>query len=105
MRQIRWIGALAAVCIVTASAAAYQPAPMVIPTYQGYAIPSFRGQGCSMPVTFAPGPICGERVCCCCAHGWDNYCQPKGCGRRCLECDGVLSAPDGGQPVPPCSSP
>ena len=62
MRHIRWIGTLAAVCLLAASAAAYQPAPVVVPTYEGPVIPSFRGQACSMPVTFAPGPICGEGV-------------------------------------------
>ena len=103
MRQIRWIGTLAAVCILTASATAYEPAPMVVPTYVGAAIPSFRGQACTMPVTFAPGPICGERVCCCCVHCWDDYCRPK--GRSCCGYRGVLCAPDDGQPAPPCNSP
>ncbi len=98
MRQIRWIGALTAVCIATAAAAAYEPAPMIVPTYQCVVIPSFRGQACSMPITFAPGPICGERVCCCCVHVWDDYCQPKGnCWGRSCDC---LPGPDGIQPVP-----
>lgn len=97
MRQIRWIGALAGVCIATATATAYQPAPMVVPTYAGSVIPSFRGQACSFPITFAPGPICGERVCCCCVHVWDDYCRPKGHG--CFGGRAVLSAADCDQPV------
>ena len=77
MRWILSLGMLAAVCAWAGSAAAYQPAPPQIVYYDYQVIPAYRGQACTMPPSFTPGPICCESACCCCLHVWDDYCQPK----------------------------
>ena len=101
MRWILSLGMLAAVFAWAGAAAAYQPAPPQIMCYDYQVIPAYRGQACTMPPSFTPGPICCESACCCCLHVWDDYCQPKPCCRL-LHWGHRASACDGGQP--PCAA-
>ncbi len=85
MRWICCVAAPAGASVLAGPAAAYQPVPSPPILYEYQVIPSYRGQACTMPPTFTPGPICCEPACPCCLHVWDNYCQRKqyGCRIRC----------------------
>ena len=100
MRWICCVAALAGVCVLASSAAGYEPAPIAPVSYDYHVIESYRGQGCTMPATFAPGPICCEPACPCCIHVWDNYCPRKQFGCR-FRCGPLVWGPDDDGPVCP----
>ena len=85
MRWICCVAALAGFCAWPAPPPHTSRPPRPTSFYDYQVIRAYRGQGGTMPTTFAPGPICCESACCCCLHVWDNYCQPKqhGCRFRC----------------------
>ncbi len=84
MRSICCVVAVASLWFLAGPAAGYQPAPCGPTSYYEYqVIEAYRGQGCTMPPSFSPEPICCQSACCCCLHVWDNYCQSK---QRCCRC-------------------